>query len=160
MSDVLYERPCKTTDTNDDFKAHVARGSSIPGLDYNCPSGTKVFAAADGEVIVTDHEARDGTGISVQIKHADGNHTMYLHLSEIKVKKGQHVTAGEVIALSGATGTTVTGAHLHLSIVDRHGKFLDPERVLKKSAIARRLAKRAAAATEVPFTPTDEIIPG
>jgi murein DD-endopeptidase MepM/ murein hydrolase activator NlpD len=146
--DVDYQRPCKTTDTNDDFKAHVARGSSIPGLDYNCPTGTKVFASADGTVIVTDEVAKDGTGISIEIKHADGNHTRYLHLSKILVKKNQEVKGGETIGLSGATGTTVTGPHLHFSVVDRHGKFLDPEKVLKKEKIEAREEKAAAAAAD------------
>ena len=143
--DVDYRRPCKTTDTNDNFQAHVARGSSIPGLDYNCATGTKVFASADGTVIVTDEVAKDGTGISIQIKHADGNHTMYLHLSKILVKKGQQVKCGDTIGLSGATGTTVTGPHLHFSIVDKHGKFIDPAKVLKKELIEAREEKKAAA---------------
>jgi hypothetical protein len=148
MVDVDYQRPCKTTVTNDDFKAHVARGSSIPGLDYNCATGTKVFASADGTVIVTDEVAKDGTGISIEIKHADGNHTRYLHLSKILVKKGQEVKGGETIGLSGATGTTVTGPHLHFSVVDRHGKFLDPAKVLKKEQMEAREEKKAAAAAE------------
>ena len=133
MTFVKYSQPCKTKDINDDFKAHVARGSSIPGLDYNCASGTKVFACADGEVIVTDQVAQDGTGISIEIKHPDGMHTRYLHLSKIQVKKGQKVSRGDVIALSGATGSTVTGAHLHLSVVDKHGKFIDPDKWFAKN---------------------------
>ena len=155
MIDVDYQRPCKTTDTNDDFQAHVARGSSIPGLDYNCPTGTKVFASADGTVVVTDEVAKDGTGISIEIKHADGRHTRYLHLSKILVKKNQDVKAGETIALSGATGTTVTGAHLHFSIVDKGGKFIDPEKVLKKEKIEARQEKAAenAADSAAPTTP-------
>jgi hypothetical protein len=133
MTFVKYSQPCKTKDINDDFNAHVARGSSIPGLDYNCASGTKVFACADGEVIVTDQVAQDGTGISIEIKHPDGMHTRYLHLSKIQVKKGQKVSRGDVIALSGATGSTVTGAHLHLSVVDKHGKFIDPDKWFAKN---------------------------
>jgi murein DD-endopeptidase MepM/ murein hydrolase activator NlpD len=146
MTFVKYSRPCQTNVTNDDFKAHVARGSSIPGLDYNCSSGSKVFAAADGKVIVTDQVAQDGTGISIEIKHPDGMVTRYLHLSKIKVKKGQEVLRGDVIALSGATGTTVTGAHLHLSVVDKHGKFIDPEKWFEKN----KKEEKALAATVVP----------
>jgi murein DD-endopeptidase MepM/ murein hydrolase activator NlpD len=156
--DVDYRRPCKTTDTNDNFKAHVARGSSIPGLDYNCATGTKVFASADGTVIVTDEVAKDGTGISIQIKHADGNHTMYLHLSKILVKKGQQVKCGDTIALSGATGTTVTGPHLHFSIVDKHGKFIDPAKVLKKELLEARAEKKAEAADAAAPAPTTNTV--
>ena len=154
MTFVKYQRPCKTNVTNDDFQAHVARGSSIPGLDYNCPTGSKVFACADGEVIVTDQVAQDGTGISIEIKHPDGMHTRYLHLSKIQVKKGQHVAAGDTIALSGATGTTVTGAHLHLSVVDKHGKFIDPEKWFSKNKKeAKALEAEAQAVIPVPETP-------
>jgi murein DD-endopeptidase MepM/ murein hydrolase activator NlpD len=154
MSFVKYSAPCKTKDTNDDFKAHVARGSSIPGLDYNCPTGTKVFACADGEVIVTDEVAKDGTGISIEIKHPDGMHTRYLHLSKIQVKKGQKVSRGDTIALSGATGTTVTGAHLHLSVVDKHGKFIDPDKWFAKNKKEEK--DLAAAATPEAAAPVVE----
>jgi len=82
-------------------------------------------------------------------------HTRYLHLSKIQVKKGQHVSAGDTIALSGATGTTVTGAHLHLSVVDKHGKFIDPEKWFSKNKKeAKALEAEAQAATiPVPETP-------
>ena len=53
----------------------------------------------------------------------------YLHLSEIKVRKGQHVSAGEKIAVSGNTGKRTTGPHLHISCrwMERHGEILRPE---------------------------------
>ena len=54
----------------------------------------------------------------------------YLHLSKIKVRNGYHVSAGEVIAISGASGTRVTGPHLHLSARyvngNSKGKYFNP----------------------------------
>lgn len=67
----------------------------------------------------------------------------YLHLSKIKVREGQHVSAGQTIAISGNSGKRTTGAHLHLScrLDDEKGKFFDPvvllafvsESILKES---------------------------
>ena len=56
----------------------------------------------------------------------------YLHLSEIKVRKGQHVSAGEKIAVSGNTGKRTTGPHLHISCRwSDTGKYFDPRILLR-----------------------------
>lgn len=56
----------------------------------------------------------------------------YLHLSKIKVKVGQHVGAGDVIAISGNSGKRTTGPHLHISCRwgGENGKFFNPLLVL------------------------------
>lgn len=56
----------------------------------------------------------------------------YLHLSKIEVKNGQHVSAGQKIAVSGNTGKRTTGPHLHLSCKwSDTGKFFDPRILLR-----------------------------
>lgn len=87
------------------------------GIDISAPTGTPVKAALDGNVIVATDDA-PGTGGTVQIQHANGDKTRYLHLSKIMVAVGQPVKKGDVIALSGGQpGTkgagTSTGPHLH-----------------------------------------------
>lgn len=56
----------------------------------------------------------------------------FLHLSRIDVKRGQHVSAGQKIAVSGNTGKRTTGPHLHISCKwSDTGKFFDPRILLK-----------------------------
>lgn len=159
MTDVDYVRPCKTRETRDGFKAHVARGSVLPGLDYACDTGDKVFATADGKVIQADNNPNDVRGRSIQIRHPDGRRSHYLHLSELKVKNGDHVKAGELIALSGNTGTTSTGAHLHFAIQGRDGHCLDPENLLKKELIEARKERKAVAKVAEVIAPEPTHLP-
>lgn len=91
------------------------------GMDFSVPVGTPVYAAADG--VVDSVIPNDGDGGNVVILlHPDLTNitgyvvkTAYLHLSAFKVKEGDGVTAGDVIALSGNTGHS-TGPHLHFEV--------------------------------------------
>lgn len=101
----------------------VYNGMGHDGLDIGVPIGTPVQAALDGTVLATgntDIKAADGRmcysfGKWVMIQHPDGLSTLYGHLSEIDVSKGQAVTTGQVIGLSGMTGYA-TGPHLHFGV--------------------------------------------
>lgn len=155
MPDVDYFRPCKTRETRDNFADHVKRGSVLPGLDYGCDTGDKVWATADGIVVACSNNANQVRGKNVIIRHKDGRKSHYLHLSKVNVSNGDRVKAKDVIGLSGNTGTTSTGAHLHFAIEDKSGKCVDPAKLLRKE-VAERKTERAAAAVvaEVP-----EVIP-
>ncbi len=91
------------------------------GIDYGAPRGSAVQAVADGTVVVAGWHG--GGGKEVCLRHAQGYKTYYLHLSRILVHIGQHVTQGQVIARSGATGLA-TGPHLDFRIA-HHGRFLN-----------------------------------
>lgn len=81
------------------------------GMDIAVPEGTPVAASSDGIVTL----AAPGlfySGNVVIIDHGYGLHTIYAHLSEIKVNRGEIVKQGQIIATSGKTGR-VTGPHLH-----------------------------------------------
>lgn len=85
------------------------------GVDIGCPAGTPVYAPAPGRVVSF---ANDGSfGIGVCIRHEDGWHTLYAHLSSARVSPGNNVERGALIGYSGATGY-VTGAHLHWQLCD------------------------------------------
>ena len=92
------------------------------GADLEAPAGTEVKAPADGLVILTGFHFFAGG--SVYIDHGQGLISMYFHLSQIKVKAGDRVSRGDLLALSGATGR-VAGPHLHYGIY-LHQARLDP----------------------------------
>ena len=81
------------------------------GIDIATPSGSDVFAVADGEVAVLSFIP--GFGNVLILNHSNGFRTVYAHLSDITVSESQHVTEGTIIAKSG---DTVAGAILHFEI--------------------------------------------
>jgi murein DD-endopeptidase MepM/ murein hydrolase activator NlpD len=88
-------------------------GKLHAGQDIGVPTGTPVHAIKAGTVIAAG--PADGYGIAVYLEHTGGVVSRYGHLSAIQVRRGQVVDRGDVIALSGNTGTS-TGPHLHLEI--------------------------------------------
>jgi murein DD-endopeptidase MepM/ murein hydrolase activator NlpD len=83
------------------------------GIDIDLNKGDKVAAAFDGMVRIAKNGG--GFGNVVIIRHYNGLETVYAHLSRIKVKSGQVVTAGQLIGLGGSTGHS-TGSHLHFEV--------------------------------------------
>lgn len=83
------------------------------GEDIGAPEGTDVVATNDGVVRLTVDHLFSGQGIFVD--HGLGFYSMYFHLSEILVKDGDLVKAGQVIGKVGATGRA-TGPHLHWGV--------------------------------------------
>ena len=80
------------------------------GEDIGAPLGTDVVASNDGVVRLTVDHVFSGRGIFLD--HGLGLYSMYFHLSEILVKDGDLVKAGQLIGKVGATGRA-TGPHLH-----------------------------------------------
>lgn len=83
------------------------------GEDIGAPMGTDVLATNDGVVRITVEHIFSGKGVFVD--HGLGFYSMYFHLSEILVKDGDLVKAGQVIGKVGATGRA-TGPHLHWGV--------------------------------------------
>ncbi len=100
------------------------------GVDFAVPTGTPVRAPADGEV--TSVATKTGYGKVVEIDHGHGLKTRLAHLDGQQVAVGDHVKAGQVVATSGNTGTTIVGPHLHFEVW-RHGKPVNPATVLPKA---------------------------
>ena len=82
-------------------------------MDIIAPIGTRVRATQAGTVIVAGWT--NGYGRTVMIDHGKGWVTIYGHNSQVKVKVGQWVDQGQIIALSGNTGPS-TGPHIHYEI--------------------------------------------
>ncbi len=92
------------------------------GIDIEVPEGTDVYVSAAGRVIVAGRHS--GYGLYVVVEHSHGYRTLYGHLSEIGVYRGQFVEGGQRIARSGNTGNS-TGPHLHFEIL-QYGRPLNP----------------------------------
>jgi len=85
------------------------------GVDFGCPIGTPVFAAADGVVAIASPV--HGFGNYLRITHGPHMFTAYGHLSAYAATPvpGAKVTQGQVVAFTGNTGNS-TGPHLHFEI--------------------------------------------
>jgi murein DD-endopeptidase MepM/ murein hydrolase activator NlpD len=101
------------------------------GIDFACPSGTELHSPIDGVVNHIVNQGSHGLGKGIFIKTSDGYEYVFGHLSEFKVKVGEHISKGEIIGLSGSTGHS-TGPHLHFAVKDASGHFVDPLTVIHK----------------------------
>lgn len=104
-------------------------------IDIAASSGSPVYAAEDGTVSYVQiwDGSYDTTGMMsyghmVEVRHADGNTTLYAHLSEINVQQGEKVVRGQRIGRVGSTGNS-TGYHLHFEVITAEGKA-DPAEYL------------------------------
>jgi murein DD-endopeptidase MepM/ murein hydrolase activator NlpD len=94
------------------------------GMDFTAPTGTEVYATADGTVELVERSRR-GYGNKVVIDHGFGYKTLYAHLDGFNnLQKGQRVKRGDVIAYVGSTGLS-TAPHLHYE-VHLNGKKINP----------------------------------
>ena len=93
------------------------------GQDFEVPYGTNVYATGDGTVIESGWST-GGFGNVVTIDHGYGLQSLYGHLSKIKVSTGMNVKRGDLIGLSGSTGTS-SGPHLHYQI-EQFGEHKNP----------------------------------
>lgn len=89
------------------------------GLDFLANTGCKIIAPGNG--VITYVGNKGGYGKTIRINHGFGYETIYAHLSKYKVKKGQKVNRGDVIAISGDSGSLSTGPHLHYEV--RHNNI-------------------------------------
>ncbi len=97
------------------------------GVDYAAPTGTPVYATANGTVV--NRERRRGNGNYVHLRHGNGYETYYLHLSRFArgLHVGQKVKQGDLIGYVGMTGTA-TAPHLDYR-VKHNGKWLNPRKL-------------------------------
>jgi hypothetical protein len=111
--------------------ASTANGTRDPhrGVEFLNKFGTPVYAAGEGRVVFAGSDDapvyspwRNFYGNLVVIEHTDDLYTLYAHLSEVTVRQGQQVSAGEQIGAVGQTGVAI-GSHLHFEV--RRGDVQD-----------------------------------
>ena len=98
------------------------------GIDFAGKIGTELFAVAPGRVVSAGD--RIGYGTTVEIDHGLGFTTLYAHLSQVMVSRGDWVRPGTVIGLGGSSGRS-TGPHLHYEIRYKGAQF-DPTKFVKE----------------------------
>ncbi len=110
-------RPVYTGFINDAFgyrrDPFTGRREFHYGIDIATPTGTPVFATADG--VIGEASYQGGYGNVVKINHGYGYSTLYAHLSRISVNPGDTIRRGQKIGEVGVTGRT-TGPHLHYEV--------------------------------------------
>ncbi|MEM7297986.1 MAG: N-acetylmuramoyl-L-alanine amidase, partial [Bacteroidota bacterium] len=112
------------------------------GVDFACKMRTEIVSTADGTVLKVERN-RKGYGNLLTIAHGDQFETKYAQLSEFKVKEGEKVKKGQVVALSGNSGMS-TAPHLHYEVL-KDGKRVNPKTYITNYKFA--LLK------EIPSTP-------
>ena len=103
------------------FFGYRSRGYH-PAVDIAAPTGTPIYAAAAGTVVVCTRGSTYGN--YVKISHGNGYETLYAHASSLLVSNGQWVSKGQIIARVGSTGRS-SGPHLHFEVW-RQGTRINP----------------------------------
>lgn len=119
-------------------RVHPVTGRVGPhnGTDFATPTGTKVLSTGDGVVSRVGNHPFAGRYIDIQ--HGGQYKTRYLHLHRVYVRRGESVSRGQTIALSGNTGRS-TGPHLHFEL-HINGRPVDPMKA--KIPISRSVPKK------------------
>jgi murein DD-endopeptidase MepM/ murein hydrolase activator NlpD len=106
-------------------------GSGHRGIDIATPVGTPVRAAEGGIVAFA---GRVAGSLFVSIDHPDGVRTTYSWVSEIRVRRGDAVERGSIVAASGPGHAGVTPPHLHFG-ARYAGEYIDPMLLLERGSL-------------------------
>ncbi len=111
----------------------TGRRSMHSGIDISGKRGSPIVAMADGLVVFSGRE--NSYGNIVKIRHGNGLETWYAHNQDNRVREGDLVTRGEVIATLGSTGRS-TGPHVHFE-VRKNGEPVNPRAYLNPRGVGR-----------------------
>ena len=132
-SGATWLRPCSYRKLTSPFgqREQPTAGASTyhEGVDLAGPEGTPIYATRAG-VVTTARNSSSG-GNYVTINHGDGFSSSYLHMRNYVVKRGQAVSAGQLIGYMGSTGIS-TGSHLHFAIY-YNGRAVNPAKYVNLS---------------------------
>ncbi len=124
-------------DPMDDSKQQMHKG-----VDIRCKGDAVLATENGGKVVAVNHNKNTpgGKSLTVEYARADGSKVQcsYMHLSEVSVKPGDTVQAGQKLGVSGNTGTRTTGEHLHFGVTniypDGTRRDIDPAAYLNEIA--------------------------
>ncbi len=98
------------------------------GTDIVGGMNERISSVLDGTVVFSEWTLN--TGYVIQIQHSNNLLSIYKHNAELLKKTGDHVKAGEAIALLGNSGELTSGPHLHFELW-HNGQALNPEDYIK-----------------------------
>lgn len=121
------------------------------GIDIRCKHDAVLATENGGKVVVVNQNVNTagGKSITVEYDREDGSkvQTTYMHLSEVNVKVGDAVSAGQKIGVTGNTGTRTTGEHLHFGVktiaADGTSRDVDPSSYLAEIAQKGNIKQQA-----------------
>ena len=121
------------------------------GIDIRCKHDAVLATENDGKVVAVNQNVNTagGKSITVEYNREDGSkvQTIYMHLSEVNVKVGDAVSAGQKIGVTGNTGTRTTGEHLHFGVktiaADGTSRDVDPSSYLAEIAQKGNIKQQA-----------------
>lgn len=96
-------------------KTQGLHGPGNRGIDIGAPTGTPIYAAASGKVLIAKTGWSGGYGNMAIVQHSNGTKTLYAHMVRLGTKTGARVSQGEIIGYVGSTGRS-TGPHLHFEV--------------------------------------------
>ena len=114
------------------------------GIDIRARKDDVLATESGGKVVAVNQNTNTGGGKSVTVEYArtDGSkvQTTYMHLSSIAVKAGDEVKVGQILGVSGNTGTRTTGEHLHFGVknISADGKVRDVDPASYLADIAQK----------------------
>ena len=121
------------------------------GIDIRCKHDAVLATENGGKVVAVNQNVNTagGKSITVEYNREDGSkvQTTYMHLSEVNVKLGDAVSAGQKIGVTGNTGTRTTGEHLHFGVktiaADGTSRDVDPSSYLAEIAQKGNIKQQA-----------------
>lgn len=121
------------------------------GIDIRCKHDAVLATENGGKVVAVNQNVNTagGKSITVEYNREDGSkvQTTYMHLSEVNVKVGDAVSAGQKIGVTGNTGTRTTGEHLHFGVktiaADGTSRDVDPSCYLAEIAQKGNIKQQA-----------------
>ncbi len=126
-----WVKPCKYSKVSSSYGMRLHPVDKVWkmhwGIDLGAKKGTPIYAARAGVVKFATWD--NSAGYYVNINHQDGFNTIYMHMTHYVVKKGQQVTAGQLIGYVGSTGKS-TGPHLHFGM-KYNGSYVNPANYIK-----------------------------
>lgn len=132
------------------------KGKGHNGIDIAAPIGTPIHASLGGTVLDTGNtdliKGCYSFGKWIMVIHGNGLSTLYSHLSTIDVSKGQSITTGQIIGLSGMTGSA-TGPHIHFGVYATEGTQVMTLRQFRGAKIGCADAKMPVATLDAYLNP-------